>query len=156
MQMRYSRTSHQVVQNVKANGAGYHVTSTFGQASYIFLITPGEPVTITEKLFLPFDSPTWNMLIITFGVAFLVIFIANFVAKLRKLIFGKGIKNPGFNILHIFFGIGQMKIPDKSFSRFLLIAFIWFCLIFRTCYQSKLFEFMTSDMRNQSPLTMDI
>jgi len=150
------RTFYHVFHKIKANGAGYHVTSTFHQTSFIFLITPSEPITITEKLFLPFDTQTWIMLIITFVTAFLVIFISHLMPeKIRNLIFGKGIKTPGLNIFFIFFGIGQMKIPDKSFPRFLLMVFILFCLIFRTCYQSKLFEFMTSDMRKASPMTID-
>ena len=154
--MRKTRKKFHVTHKLKTNGVGYHVTSTFQQTSFVFLITPGEPVTITEKLFLPFDSFTWIMLIVTFVIAFVVIFVANFVPKkLRKLVLGRGIKTPGLNIFYIFFGIGQMKIPDKSFPRFLLMVFILFCLIFRTCYQSKLFEFMTSDMRKPSPLTID-
>jgi len=153
---RRTKISFNVSFKVKANGYVYHVTSTAYQASFIFLITPDDPITITEKLFLPFDEFTWIMLIVTFMTAFLVIFIANLMPKkFQKIIYGKEIKTPALNIFYIFFGIGQMKVPDKSFSRFLLISFILFCLIFRTCYQSKLFEFMTADMRKPSPITID-
>ncbi|CAG9799895.1 unnamed protein product [Chironomus riparius] len=153
---RRNKINFDVCLRIKANGHTDHITSTFHQTSYIFLITPDDPITITEKLFLPFDEFTWIMLIITFGIAFLVIFITNQMPiKFQKLIYGTGIKTPVLNIFYIFFGIGQMKIPDKTFPRFLLTSFILFCLIFRTCYQSKLFEFMTSDMRKASPLTID-
>ena len=156
MQKGFQITKYQVFQKFKSIGTHYHVTSTFRQTSFIFLITPGEPVTISEKLFLPFDFQTWIMLIITFGVALFVILVANFLPNIfRNLILGKGVQTPGLNLCYIFFGIGQMKVPDKSFPRFLLMSFILFCLIFRTCYQSKLFEFMTSDMRRSSPSTID-
>jgi hypothetical protein len=60
-----------------------------------------------------------------------------------------------YNALGIFFGIGQTRLPRKFFSRILLLLFVWFCLIFRTCYQSKIFEFMTSDMRKPLPESIE-
>ena len=33
--------------------------------------------------------------------------------------------------------------------------FIYFCFIFRTCFQSKFFEFMTSEPRQPPPKTID-
>ena len=156
VQNEISVSKYQVMQALKSHSSHYHVTSPFRQTSFIFLITPSEPITISEKLFLPFDFMTWIMLTITFGIALSVILIANFLPIcFRNLIFGKGVETPGINVCYIFFGIGQMKVPDKSFPRFLLMTFILFCLIFRTCYQSKLFEFMTSDMRKLSPITID-
>jgi hypothetical protein len=62
---------------------------------------------------------------------------------------------PAYNVVSIFFGIGQTRLPVENFSRFVWLLFIWFCLIFRTCYQSKLFEFMTSDMRKPLPESVD-
>lgn len=62
---------------------------------------------------------------------------------------------PAHNAVGIFFGIGQTKLPEEYFSRFLLLLFIWFCLMFRTCYQSKNFEFITSDMRKPMPETFE-
>jgi hypothetical protein len=63
--------------------------------------------------------------------------------------------NPAYNALGIFFGISQLRLPRESFSRFVLLLYIWFCLIFRTCYQSMMFEFMTSDMRKPMPESID-
>jgi hypothetical protein len=58
-----------------------------------------------------------------------------------------------YNALGIFFGISQTRTPKEIFGRSILILFIWFCLIIRTCYQSMLFEFMTGDMRKPLPVT---
>jgi hypothetical protein len=66
-----------------------------------------------------------------------------------------GIANPAYNALGILFGISQLRLPRESFSRFILLLFIWFCLIFRTCYQSMMFEFMTSDMQKPLPASLD-
>jgi hypothetical protein len=65
------------------------------------------------------------------------------------------VTNPAYNALGIFFGISQLRLPCESFSRFVLLLYIWFCLIFRTCYQSMMFEFMTSDMRKPVPASID-
>lgn len=61
----------------------------------------------------------------------------------------------GFNAMGQFFGIGQTKLPREFFSRCILLLFIWFCLMFRTCYQSMMFEFITSDMRKPTPETFE-
>lgn len=57
-------------------------------------------------------------------------------------------------VVGLIFGIGQTRLPDRSFSRFILLLFIWFCLIFQVCFQSKLFEFMTSEPRRPLPKTI--
>lgn len=146
-----------VLHEIKTHlAADTHVSMTFLESSFIFLITPGEPYTVSEKLFLPFDEDTWIWLTSTFAVTFFVIVVLNKLPqKYQDLVYGEGITTPTLNIVFIFFGLGQMKVPEKWYPRFLLMSFIVFCLIFRTCYQSKLFEFMTTDMRKLSPETID-
>ncbi|KAG5672231.1 hypothetical protein PVAND_002373 [Polypedilum vanderplanki] len=123
---------------------------------YIFAITPGELYTTYEKLLLPFDFTTWIFLILTFITAFSFISMFNLAKRnIKDLIYGKSIKHPALNVVSIFFGIALKKIAKENVSRILLILFIWFCLIFRTCYQSKMFEFMTSEMRKPSPQTIN-
>lgn len=119
---------------------------------YMFAVTPTEFYNNYEKLWLPFDDVTWALLLLTFLVAFVTIFILNFVPERFKILFYGGIvHSPALNVIHIFFGISQMKLPDASVPRAILLLFITYCLIFRTCYQSELFEFMTSDMRKPPP-----
>jgi hypothetical protein len=148
----------QVAHGVKTNipYSHDHITTIFNQNSYIFVITPADPYTSYEKMLLPFDKDTWTWLIVTFSCTFVVIFIINRISKkVQDLVYGENVQTPTMNVFFIFFGIGQMKLPAKWFARFLLMNFILFCLIFRTCYQSKMFEFMTSDMRKSSPETVD-
>lgn len=63
----------------------------------------------------------------------------------------QGNNRPAFYAASVFFGISMPQEPKENFSRFLLLIFLWFCLIFRTCIQSKMFEFMITDMRKPLP-----
>ncbi|KAG5683283.1 hypothetical protein PVAND_012572 [Polypedilum vanderplanki] len=122
----------------------------------IFIITPGELYTIYEKLFFPFDELTWILLCLTFIVSFCVILILKFFKKIfRNLFYGNETTTPTLNVVSIFFGISLTIIPTRNIPRFKMILFVGFCLIFRTCYQSKLFEFMTSEMRRPEIQTID-
>jgi len=135
---------------------GYFPTALTFESSYMFAVTPTKSYTNYEKMLLPFDNVTWNILIFTFTTAFAVVFVLKFIDKrVRNAIVGKRISSPGLNVIHIFFGIAQMRLPVASIPRFLLMMFITFCLIFRTCYQSKLFEFMSSNMRKPLPSTVE-
>ncbi|CAG9801202.1 unnamed protein product [Chironomus riparius] len=122
---------------------------------YIF-VTPADKYTPYEKFFLPFDLQTWIFLFITFMSTFLSIIIINNLSKsTQSLVYGQKVYTPFWNVISIFFGISQTKLPNKNFSRFILMLFIYFCLIFRTCFQSKFFEFMTSEPRHPPPKTID-
>ncbi|CAG9810542.1 unnamed protein product [Chironomus riparius] len=132
----------------------YEVSPTVYSLSgyFVFAVTPGEFYTNYEKLLLPFDDVTWILLLLTFVLAFSVIFVVKLMPKVVKtLLFGHQALHPALNILQIFFGVAQFRLPKDSVPRFILMLFIGFCLIFRTCYQSKIFEFMTSDMRKPPP-----
>jgi hypothetical protein len=48
-----------------------------------------------------------------------------------------------------------MRLPSSNFGRMILMVFIIFCLIIRTAYQGVLFEMITTDMRKDSPNTME-
>ena len=134
---------------------GYFPTALILDSSYMFAVTLSESFTNYEKMLLPFDKVTWIILILTFTTAFTVVFVLKFLdRRVRNAIVGMRISSPGLNIIHVFFGIAQMRLPVASIPRFLLMMFITFCLIFRTCYQSKLFEFMTSDVRKPLPSTV--
>ena len=118
--------------------------------------TPSEKYTPYEKFFLPFDLETWILLTVTFMLTFLSIFIVNRLSKsAQSLVYGHKVETPIWNVIRIFFGISQTKLPNKNFPRFILIMFIYFCLVFRTCFQSKFFEFMTSEPRRDPPKSID-
>lgn len=132
------------------------ITNTFVDLDVYFVTTPAEAYSSYEKLFLPFDLQTWICLVATFSIAFISIFIINFCSKFtQNLVYGHDIHDPFWNVIRIFFGISQTRLPKKSFARFILAVFILFSLIFRTCYQNKLFEFTTSEPRQKPPKTIE-
>ncbi|KAG5669978.1 hypothetical protein PVAND_000267 [Polypedilum vanderplanki] len=109
-----------------------------------------------EKTFFPFDHITWVLLGLTFLITFLVIFIVNKLSrKIQDIIYGVKVNTPFYNVIGIIFGMSQNHLPGRSFPRFILMCFIIFCLVFRTCYQSKMFEFISIDMRVPPPQSID-
>jgi len=120
------------------------------------LVTPADKYTSFEKFFLPFDLQIWTYLSMSFAFAFLSTFIINRLSKsVQKLAHGKGNEISLWTIISIFCGISQTRLPKKNFSRFFLIFFIYFCFVFRICFQSKFFEFMTSEPRRPPPKTIE-
>ncbi|KAG5671336.1 hypothetical protein PVAND_001539 [Polypedilum vanderplanki] len=133
-----------------------YYTQSFSSTNFMFHVSYNDLYTNYEKLKMPFDDLTWIFLLLTFGLTFATIFGLQFCPRLiRTIIFGKDINNPGYNALGIFYGISQLRLPRESFPRATLVIFIWFCLIIRTCWQSMMFEFMTTDMRKPLPASID-
>lgn len=134
---------------------GYFLTPTFLRESLQFIITPGEPYTSYEKTVKPFDRTTWFLLIGTFSFSFSIVFIVNRMPRrIQVIVYGLNVQMPGYNIVSIFFGIGQTQLPSAIFPRCILILFIIFCLIFRTSYQSVLYELITTDVHRLPPTTI--
>lgn len=129
-----------------------HLTSSFFEDRELILATPGELYTSYEKLLLPFDDATWMLLNVTFLIAFIAIVIINRLPKfIQTRFYGRNVQTPTLNVVSTFFGFSQLKFPKENLPRFKLVLFIFFCLIFRTCYQSKMFEFLTSGLRKSPP-----
>jgi len=114
--------------------------------NYIFLIPPGELYSDTEKLFMPLELEVWIASIITIFVALLTVQIINRLSRtVQNFVYGRNVTTPTLNIMIAFVGGGQMILPRRNFARFLLILFIFFSLIIRTCHQSKLFTYLQGD-----------
>lgn len=114
----------------------------------ICILPDGEPFTLLEKMFMMFDIHTW----IAIGCTLLFWFCSAQVIslmphKLRDQVYGKNVKTPAVNLLNIFLSGGQHKVPSNKLAKYLLMLFVVWSLIIRTCYQSKLFEHLQSDLR---------
>ncbi|KAG5676356.1 hypothetical protein PVAND_006198 [Polypedilum vanderplanki] len=135
----------------------FHSTwKPYGNVDFYYLVTKNELYTNYEKLFFPFDDATWIYLSITFGLTFMIIFILQRCPQwIKVIVFGAGVRSPGYNVISILFGFSQRQVPSENFSRIILFLFIWFCLMFRNCYQSMIFDFMTTDMRKPMPQSVD-
>ncbi|KAG5673234.1 hypothetical protein PVAND_003298 [Polypedilum vanderplanki] len=136
--------------------SSFHVTTSFEDVKYSMVITKGEKYGSYEKLFKPFDITTWSLLLLTFSIAFIVIFIVNQTSKrIQNLLYGESIHFPILNVFGTFFGISQSRVPTSNFPRMVLMCFILFCLVIRTAYQGVFFEMMAGDIRKYVPTTID-
>lgn len=100
---------------------------------YSIIVPPGELYTPLEKLFLPFDLPTWVLFFFFFFIGYFSVFLLNKFADraAQSFIYGEGVRTPGMNIFLVFMGGGMTTLPRKSFPRFLLMSFILYCLVMR-------------------------
>jgi hypothetical protein len=63
-------------------------------------VSPPELYSIFERLFLPFDEPTWTYLIITVVIGLVVIFLVNFTKKAwQNFVYGRGVETPTLNLM---------------------------------------------------------
>lgn len=122
----------------------------------ILIVPPGKEFSSLEKLFKPFESTVWMLLIGVVVVGIFMITLIKFqMPNVGNLVFGKGISNHYFNILLIFVGGSQHIIPQRNFSRFLLMMFLLLCFVQRNLYQGYLIQFMQSENRAKEVSTID-
>jgi len=132
------------------------MTTTFFDINFGIYVNPSECYSNFEKLLLPFDATIWILLLVTFIFTAIVIFVMRFMPQQATiLLYGQGITTPALNVTRIISGTSQPRLPKKSISRLVLILFVMFWMILRTCYQSKMFDFITTDMRKPAPRTLD-
>lgn len=131
-------------------------STNFDFRESLIAIPKGSELDSYAKIIRPFDGETWLWVAITFITAFTSIFIIQFTnATVRNFIFGLNISNPGLNVLRIFFGISQIRCSGRNFARFLSMSFILFCIVIRTAYQAKMFQFLQMELRNPTFDTVD-
>lgn len=137
-----------IVNNFKVNSSGYILTRTFIAYEYGFVIPHGDLFTPLEKLALPFDLDTWICCLMFFAFGMIAILIVNYTsANLQKFLFGQNVSTPTLNLFRAFFGISLHIVPRRNFARYILMTFILYCLIIRTAYQGKMFEFIKLNVR---------
>jgi hypothetical protein len=120
-----------------------------------FTVPRGSQYTPFEKLLLPFDLATWIMILITFFIAYLTILIIYLCPIfVQKFVFGRDNRDPSLCLAQIFFGIGLIQTPGRNFARFLFVSFSIYCLIIRTAYQGKMFDFLHSKAEKPTLETM--
>lgn len=128
--------------SIKPN-ISHQLTVVFDDDVFTFTIPQPEFYSPLEKVFLPFDTYTWILFLAVNTFAAVVVGVLSFAPKqVREFCYGRGVNTPIFNMVKIFFGIGQTVLPGRNFARFILVLYIFFCLIFRTVYQGKHYEFL--------------
>lgn len=103
-----------------------------------------------------FDNEVWIALIATLLLAMISIQLMNLISKkIYILVCGREINHPTINLVSTFLTGTQDKTPAKSFARFLLMLFIIWSLIFRTCHQSMLYSYLQADLRKPTLQSID-
>ena len=140
----------------------YHPDQTFliayphRDVAATFLISPGEPYTDLERMFMMFDDGLWIAIGVTLIGAASITLGLNFVSRrVKTFIAGRGIHSPTMNLISIFLNGAQARVPGESFARFLVILFIIWSMIIRTCHQSMLFKILQADLRKPTVKTLD-
>ena len=123
---------------------------------FTFVVQPGEPYTDLERMFMMFSIELWIAIAVTLMIGLAATLCLNFVSdKVRKFIIGRDVRNPTMNLVSIFLTGGQIRTPGRNFARFILILFIMWSMIIRTCHQSMLFEFLQADLRRPTFKTLN-
>lgn len=109
-----------------------------------------------ERMLLPFEYLTWVWILITFGIALVVIQIVNVLSdEVKDFVFGRKVRSPRLNLLISIMGGCQKVLPKRNFGRYLLMLFLLWSLIFRSCYQGKLYKFLQSEGRKPEVKTFE-
>lgn len=121
----------------------------------VFMIFSGKEMASLEKLLHPFHICTWFFLVISFAIGYLVIFITKLLpANIQNFIFGRNVKYPYLNMWISLCGSVQNQLPQRNFSRFILMSFLLFSLVIRSAYQAKMFKMMQLSMKYPEPKTI--
>lgn len=131
--------------------------SFFFEGESGFYIPPGHPYKQFEKLFLMFDEYVWIAIAVTLIGGFLILQILNVLCSrvIQDFVFGANIRTTNMNFIGTIIGTSQTVLPKTNFARFILMMFILFCLVLRTCHQSQLYSLMQSDKRHAELRTID-
>lgn len=120
------------------------MTSPVEYTEMTLRVTRGSKLTPMEKLIKPFDSATWICLIATIGVGLITITTLKLISLFMKTVF-ISISKAMLSTVQIFFGIGLIQTPERHSARILFTVITIFCLIVRTAYQGKMFDFLLYD-----------
>lgn len=129
---------------------------TNGMTKWVVYIPPGELYTPFEKMFLPFDFELWIAIVVTLSAGFVSIQIISYASdQVKKFVFGRDVKSPTMNFISIILVGSQVKTAGRNFARFIFTLFVIWCVVIRTCYQSKMFELLQSDPKKPEMQTID-
>lgn len=139
------------------NGDRGFVTSSIHTIDKIVFVTPpGDLYMPLEKMFFMFQDDVWIAITATLLITLATIQCINFCGtKCRDFVYGRNIDTPTLNLISIFLNGGQNKVPRRNFARFMLMLFVIWSLVIRTCYQSELFKYLQADIRHPAPATID-
>lgn len=127
----------------------------FDVHSLTYIVPNGEPYELLTRMFMMFDSQLWYSIAGTLVVGLVFIRVISFMStNIQDRIFGTNMRRPTLNLFEVFLCGSQYRFPRTHCARFILMMFMIWSLIIRTCYQSKLFEYLQADLRKPSASTI--
>lgn len=113
------------------------------QTPLLFIVPPGRPYSSIEKFLQPMDQWIWYCLGAELFIGGFVIVLLKYTKRqIRHFIMGRNNRIPFFNMFAIFSGNSSTYLPNRNFSRTILMIWILSSLIIRAAYQDSLFHFM--------------
>lgn len=124
--------------------------------AFVLIVPPGNVFSSLEKLFRPFQTNVWLMMVLAFAVGSFVITIVKLQTnRIKNFVFGSQNKSPYMNALNALLGGSLHILPKQNFARSLLFMYLLFSLVNRTLYQGALFQFLQADDRQKSIQSID-
>lgn len=131
------------------------LSSPFMYMTTTFTVTPGALLSPAENLYMPFDWEVWISFVLSIIIGLICIaFVKTLPKSVQYFVFGRNNNDAILNLTQVFFGIGLIKVSGRNFARYLFMVFTLYCLIIRSAYQGKMFEFITGNLRHPTAKTM--
>lgn len=106
-----------------------------------FIVPVGRPISYFKAVFLPFKFQLWIALATCFLLAYLLIFIIQFMnPSVGVFVYGYRVRYPVLNLWNVAFGGTLCQLPKKNFARFILMQWILLLFVLRTGYLAQLFK----------------
>lgn len=131
-------------------------TRSFLPVSIRIVVPQPKAISSYQKLYMPFVSIVWIIIILIFMAAFLIVFGLKLMnGKFYAFLVGRIIQTPILNMINTFFGGSLHRLPSRNFARYILMNFMLFCLVIRSLYQAKLFIMLQTDLKEKTLNTID-
>lgn len=131
-------------------------SETYASSLFVFIIPPGTDFSSLENLIGTFSKVVWMFVLSIIGLAFIVILLVNRMPRaVNQILFGEKIKSATMNLISVILGVSIKTLPRLNFIRFLLMNYILFCIVMRTCYIGSLFRLYQLNLKHRKVSTID-
>ncbi|XP_011193653.2 uncharacterized protein LOC105219308 [Zeugodacus cucurbitae] len=127
-------------------------------SSFNFIVNSNlEPYSPFTKLFLPFNSHIWSLLLFIYlGVFALRLIVSLMGVRPSNFIFGATNHMPGLNMLNVCLGgaLPSNQLPQRNFARYFLMLWLIMTMLLRSSYQAFLYNLIKSNIGRPPPKTI--
>lgn len=117
------------------------------------MIPSGAPYTSLENLIRPFSIVVWIFFLILVTLPYMFIKVKS--STIRNVTGETNNFNYYLIMMESIVGNSIKRLPKRNFPRILIMAFIMYCLVMRTIYQSKMFYFFQSQENKKMVRNLD-